>query len=147
MVPNERGSSQGCVPATKAVLGFAYDLAVAFCVSAPNLCAMPAPLSTVPPTYSCGCNCTYASNACCTSPDGVVHESLLEIQQLTALSGSCCNQWTGRFEARKEGENQLNPDDGDMQACGRSHAPKIGLNGLGFIQTSRRRGRRSASLW
>lgn len=48
----------------------------------------------------CPCNCTYASYACCLSPDGVVWEGQ-DQKQSDVMFGppyTCCNEGTGYFE-------------------------------------------------
>ena len=74
-----------------------------------------------------------------------MYESLPERQVMTPLSSCCCDALTGRFETRPEGEDNLNPDDGDYGRC--RHEPLIGANNIGRIHYRRKRhGRRESKL-
>ena len=63
---------------------------------------------------------------------------------MTPLSGSCCDALTGRFETRPEGEDNLNPEDGDYGRC--RHEPLIGANNIGRIHYRRTRHVRRGKL-
>ena len=130
---NDDGSSaQGCMPSVSAMLDLAYDLASAFCIASPALCALSSPPSTLPPDYLCACNCTYAATSCCTAPDGMVSRGDGRVEMLSPIGGMCCNQYTGEFETTPEGEENL--DGGGFSAKCR-HEPMVGANNIGRIHT------------
>lgn len=130
---NDGGSSaQGCIPSVSAMLGLAYDLASAFCIATPALCALSSPPSTLPPDYLCACNCTYAATSCCTAPDGMVSRGDGRVEMLSPVGGMCCDQLTGEFETTPEGEDNL--DGGGVSAKCR-HEPMVGANNIGRIHT------------
>lgn len=144
VIKNADGSSsQGCIPAVSAMLGLAYNLATAFCIASPTLCALSSPPSTPPPAFLCACNCTFAATACCTAADGrVLPDGTQQKTMLSPIGGMCCDELTGEFETTPAGEDNLD-DGGGFAKC--RNEPLIGANNIGRILT--RRVGRNKRLW
>ena len=148
VVENQAGSDQGCTSSVAAMLGMAYNLASAFCIANPSLCALSSPPATAPPAYLCACNCTHASTLCCTMDNGMVPpDNSQSSAMLSPLGGMCCDELTGQFETIPVGIDNLD-DGGGFAKC--RNEPMIGANNIGRIQYTKRRDTgvsKSKRLW
>ena len=73
------------------------------CLSATNSSDIVPPIP--PPTidakngFACACNCTYVSQACCSTADGNVNEDATQmVSSISASPGSFCNSTTGDMQ-------------------------------------------------
>ena len=59
----------------------------------------PPPLTDASGPFPCACNCTYVSQACCSTTDGNVYEDKVKkVSEISAPPGSFCNSMTGTFQ-------------------------------------------------
>lgn len=107
---NRLGTVQGCIAAVDALLGIAYGMAAGSCVNGPGgRCLLTNPPAKVSVPFKCACNCTYSSQMCCDSKDGIVHEArnIFRGRHLDPPEGQCCNIATGHFERLPIGQEPL----------------------------------------
>ena len=107
-VPNS-GSGQGqpqpgtCTWFANAVAGIEAQCQRGRCLSAANSSntnpLIPRPIVDSIDTIACACNCTYVSQACCSTADGYVYEDARQkVSTISASPGSFCNPTTGDIQ-------------------------------------------------